>query len=163
MGRQSQSSVARCKARPRRGVSALNEKMYNERPFPCSGGAGWVCRYLHGCIIRKAGTNTNSPAHALVDTHTRLPLRASRPEEGLRRRWGGCVAGCAGYYLPRTVTNARQRHFHSHPQLPTTTTARHRCRSVARVPSSVAATSSYSSFTPTPVVPLRSQKRDEHI
>lgn len=28
------------------------------------------------------------------------------------------IAGCAGYYLPRTVTNARQRHFHSHPQLP---------------------------------------------
>ncbi|KAL0108068.1 hypothetical protein PUN28_014977 [Cardiocondyla obscurior] len=38
------------------------------------------------------------------------------------------VAGCAGYYLPRTVTNARQRHFHSHPQLPTTTVARRRRR-----------------------------------
>lgn len=77
--------------------------------------------------------------HSHVDTYTRLLLRASRPEEGLRRQGGECVAGCAGYYLPRTVTNARQRHFHSHPQLPTATAARYRCRSVARMSSSAAA------------------------
>lgn len=62
MGRQSRSSAARYKARSRRGASALNEKMYNERPFPSGGiGYGYVDTYiptLYGCIIRKAGTNT---------------------------------------------------------------------------------------------------------
>lgn len=66
---------------------------------------------------------TPARSHSRI-THTRLSLRASRPEEGLRRFAEVCggdgvsIAGYAGYYLPRTVTNARQRHFHSHPQLP---------------------------------------------
>lgn len=78
--------------------------------------------YLHTHPVRMHNTKSRHEHHRHSRIHTRdfycgpLVLRKVCGGSGGER-----VAGCVGYYLPRTVTNARQRHFHSHPQLPTTT------------------------------------------
>ena len=61
----------------------------------------------------------------------------------------GIYRGGVGYYLPRTVTNARQRHFHSQRRLPATVPTPCRDITLSATPSPLSL-----SLPPSPVLPF---------